>query len=158
MDHLDDVVASLTAANIITDDATPTDRFWGAWQRRIDRLRGDHDKLEAHLAAILNVETVSLSASPPIVATVGADPVAEWPSMAAATADIAAIPLLAAWYEPWREYDDLTRLELVARLRAVLPACPACHSSLEPAGPAAGITCQGCGARLLRPVDEQDRF
>ena len=157
----DDVAEALITADVLTAAGTTlTERFWAAWQRRIERLRGDDDQLLAHLAAILRAdsETLTLTGEAPMELVADERTVARWPSRAAARADVAVIPLLAAWYEPWRDYDDQTRLALVARLRAFLPACPACETALEPAGPATGISCPGCGAVLLEPVAEQDRF
>ena len=163
MDTPEGLLEALTTANVVeptAGDLDLTDRFWAAWERRIKRLRGDRETLQSHLAGILGVEptAVSLHGEAPVEAHIEDQRVAHWPSLAAATADIALVPLLAAWYDPWREYDDQTRLEVVARLRAFLRACPSCATPLEPTPPAAGLTCTGCGATIHRPVDEQDRF
>lgn len=152
------LIDQLAANGVVVDtadgaDLTLGDSFRADWWRRIERLR--ERSLDSYLAMLLDAspDALSVTTDDGYRVTQAGRERGDWPSKAAALADVAAFITLQEWLPAWEDLSGAQRDELLGRLRVFLDRCPACDGTVvsraHPDRPIPKRVCTDCGARLL---------
>lgn len=165
----------LTVADAIepcetVSDVCLTDSFEQEWRERITTRRSTHPHGASALADALGVTEDSeirvMEDGDSFVAINGLGTVAQWPSRAAAIADVAAAALLTRQSPDWTRLTPAERAAVLSSLRIFLDHCPACDGAVD-AGEervtscchsyqVLAIVCSECDSRLYEA--DMERF
>ena len=126
----------LADAHIVTetgDDIDLTSEFRRDWRGQIESVRTESDPRRV-LAEILGVDPGELRVTETddreFAVYYDGEAILIWESKAGFVADTAGYSILAKWLPLWENLDDISRNELLVRLRGFLDACPVCDGQL----------------------------
>ncbi|NHN46078.1 hypothetical protein G9464_00505 [Halostella sp. JP-L12] len=139
------------------DDLCLTDGFRAAWR---DEMDGDVTADDAVDALGLRRQDCTLeSFGDAYRLERGGTRLAQWPSKAALTADVAGARALDGAYDDWSRLSSASRGKLLSALRLFVETCPVCDGPVElgeetvesccRSYEVVAVTCGDCGARLL---------
>ena len=108
--------------------------FADRWNATIQRYRGDEGAVRRGLGELSGASPERIEFDPhprSLVAWVGDEHLASWPSAGAALADVAAAETLPAWDEEWSQRPLPVQAELLGVLRLFLDTCPTCDGEVS---------------------------
>lgn len=161
----------LSAAGAITEaengeDLRLDDEFRAVWYEHARDVRTGETLGECILTELDAGDPPSVvERDGELVVEVEGDPVARWPSRAAAVADFAAERTLRERYEEWDEFDLVDRSRVLRSLRMFLDRCPSCDDYVASERVRAGcppdharlvVHCPACDATLFESAPQVD--